>query len=84
LNAPSTIVGTRDNELRECSLQAADTTGAGDAFVGALACRLRAGDDLTVAAGFATEVASVSVTKPGTMPSYPTTAQLGQEPAAAG
>lgn len=65
-------------------VQAADTTGAGDAFVGALAARLRAGDDLPAAAAFATEVASISVTKPGTMPSYPTAAQLGPEPAAAG
>jgi len=65
-------------------VQAADTTGAGDAFVGALAVRLRAGDDLATAAAFATQVASVSVAKPGTMPSYPTAAQLERAPAVEG
>ena len=44
-----------------------DTTGAGDAFIGALATRLREGDDLDEAAGFAVRVASFSVTQPGTI-----------------
>lgn len=58
------------------SVTAVDTTGAGDAFVGALAVRLRAGDDLESAVIFATSAASLSVTRPGTMPSYPTLAEL--------
>jgi ribokinase len=53
-----------------------DTTGAGDAFVAALACRLRAGDDVGRASAFAVVVSSISVTRPGTMPSYPTAAEL--------
>ncbi|MGX7823772.1 ribokinase [Actinokineospora sp. 24-640] len=54
-----------------------DTTGAGDAFAGALAHRLAAGDDLVTAAGWACRVAAVSVTRPGAQPSYPTAAELG-------
>ena len=47
-----------------------DTTGAGDAFIGALATRLREGDDLDDAARFAVRVASFSVTRPGTIPAF--------------
>ena len=53
-----------------------DTTGAGDAFVGGLATRLRLGDDLRAAAAYAVAAASSSVRHPGTMPSYPTAASL--------
>ncbi|MGW5051229.1 ribokinase [Actinokineospora sp. NPDC004072] len=53
-----------------------DTTGAGDAFAGALAHRLAAGDDLVKAAGLACRVASISVTRAGAQPSYPTWAEL--------
>jgi ribokinase len=58
------------------AVDAADTTGAGDAFVGALAVSLRDGRDLAAAAVFATQAASFSVTRPGTMPSYPTGVEL--------
>lgn len=47
-----------------------DTTGAGDAFIGALATRLREGDNLSEAAGFAVSVASFSVTQPGTISAF--------------
>jgi ribokinase len=57
----------------------ADTTGAGDAFVAGLACRLRAGDDLADAAKYAVAAASISVTREGTMPSYPTAAEVAAE-----
>jgi ribokinase len=59
------------------SVIAADTTGAGDAFVGALAVRMRLGDDLPTAAEFANHVASISVTRPGTMPSFPSDSEAG-------
>ncbi|QHT57331.1 ribokinase [Cellulomonas sp. H30R-01] len=52
-------------------VDAVDTTGAGDAFVGALAARLAAGDALRDAAAFATRVAAASVTRLGAQPSYP-------------
>jgi ribokinase len=49
-----------------------DTTGAGDAFAGALAVRLGAGARLVDAARFAVTVATHSVTRFGAQPSYPT------------
>jgi len=48
-----------------------DTTGAGDAFVGALATRLLAGDDLAAAAAFAARVGAFACTGRGAQPSYP-------------
>jgi ribokinase len=53
-----------------------DTTGAGDAFVGALATRLATGDDLLAAARFAVRVAAHSVQRSGAQPSYPAAADL--------
>jgi len=53
-----------------------DTTGAGDAFTGALAWRLSAGDDLVTAAAVAARAAALSVTRPGAQPSFPTAAEL--------
>ncbi|GLY48272.1 ribokinase [Lentzea sp. NBRC 102530] len=54
-----------------------DTTGAGDAFAGALSARLTEGDDLVQAARYAAKVAALSVTKAGAQPSYPTAAEVG-------
>jgi ribokinase len=59
----------------------ADTTGAGDTFVAGLAVRLRLGDDLASAAAFAVAAASISVSREGTMPSYPTAAELTEQAA---
>ncbi|MBA0124010.1 ribokinase [Haloechinothrix sp. YIM 98757] len=53
-----------------------DTTGAGDAFSGALAARLAAGAELVVAAEHAARVAAISVTVRGTQDSYPTSADV--------
>ena len=52
-------------------VQAVDTTGAGDAFVGNLACRLERGEDLKSAAAFACYAASLSVTRHGAQPAMP-------------
>ncbi|MEU6327007.1 ribokinase [Streptomyces sp. NPDC047049] len=57
-------------------VKAVDTTGAGDAFTGALATRLARGDSLPEAARFAVRVGAAAVTKPGAQPSYPTPAEL--------
>jgi ribokinase len=54
-----------------------DTTGAGDAFAGALSARLADGDDIVEAAKYAAKVAALSVTKAGAQPSYPTAAEVG-------
>jgi len=53
-----------------------DTTGAGDAFTGALAWRLSAGDSLAEAAAFAARVGAAAVTALGAQGSYPTLAQV--------
>ena len=47
-----------------------DTTGAGDAYVGALAARLAAGDSLADAAAYATRYAADTVTRAGAQASY--------------
>ncbi|GAB3486970.1 ribokinase [Amycolatopsis cihanbeyliensis] len=65
-------------------VEAVDTTGAGDAFAGALAATLVAGASLADAARRAVRVAAVSVTRHGAQPSYPYADELpggGQYPA---
>ncbi|MEU6644924.1 ribokinase [Saccharomonospora sp. NPDC046836] len=57
-------------------VEAVDTTGAGDAFAGALVTALAAGSGLVDAARQAVEVAAFSVTRRGAQPSYPTAAEL--------
>jgi ribokinase len=53
-----------------------DTTGAGDAFLGAFAASLGAGADIADAVQFGVEVASSTVSRPGSIASYPTAAAL--------
>lgn len=53
------------------TVEVVDTTGAGDAFVGALAVRLLAGDDLVDAATFAARAGAFACTGQGAQPSYP-------------
>ena len=58
-------------------IKVVDTTGAGDAFVGGFAAGLiRFDGDQIHAARFATAVAALSVTKPGTAPAMPTTREI--------
>jgi ribokinase len=47
-----------------------DTTGAGDAFAGALAARLAAGDSLLTAARWGVAAGSLAVRAPGAQESY--------------
>ncbi|WP_285750105.1 ribokinase [Lentzea sp. NBRC 105346] len=63
-------------EVPAPSVEVVDTTGAGDAFAGALSARLAAGDDLTAAAAYAAKVAALSVTKAGAQPSYPSASEV--------
>jgi ribokinase len=58
------------------AVQAVDTTGAGDAFVGALAVFLAEGLGLVEAAQRANVVAALSVQKRGTQTSFPSAADL--------
>ena len=57
-------------------VKVADTTGAGDAFVGGLACALAEGRDLFEAAAFANAAAALSVTRPGAAQSMPARAEV--------
>ena len=54
------------------TVEAVDTTGAGDTFAGVLVARLADGDDLDAALAAATAAASISVTRPGASTSMPT------------
>jgi len=60
------------------TVEVVDTTGAGDAFTGALAWRLGVGDDLVTAVRFAVRVGAASVTKPGAQQSYPTLKEVAE------
>lgn len=58
-----------------------DTTGAGDAFVGALASCLARGDSLRAAVQVGVLAGSFAVRSPGAQSSYPTLADLGRDTA---
>jgi ribokinase len=57
-------------------VQAVDTTGAGDCFVGALAAQLADGAPLREALAFANAAASISVQRMGAGPSMPTAEEV--------
>jgi ribokinase len=70
------VEGDTAVELPVESVRAVDTTGAGDAFVGALAALLAAGRPLVEAAERANSVAALSVQGRGTQTSFPTASEL--------
>jgi ribokinase len=57
-------------------VEAVDTTAAGDAFTGALACALGEGQELAAALAFATAAAALSVTRLGAQSSLPGRAEV--------
>jgi ribokinase len=57
---------------------AVDTSGCGDAFLGALSARLAAGASVEDAAAFAVRVGAFAATRRGTQSSYPTAADLAE------
>ncbi|MHB9034023.1 MAG: ribokinase [Anaerolineae bacterium] len=57
-------------------VQAVDTTGAGDAFIGSLGCFLGEGRDIVQAVQWASRIATHTVTARGTQTSMPTRAQV--------
>jgi ribokinase len=61
------------------SVQAVDTTGAGDAFVGSLAWLLATGTPVAEAVPRASQIATLTVLRPGTQASYPTRAEVAAE-----
>ena len=78
LGADGALVATADavETIPAPPVAAVDTTAAGDAFCGALAARLAAGDDVLSAARYGVRAAALSVTKAGAQPSIPTAADI--------
>ncbi|TNC27250.1 ribokinase [Amycolatopsis alkalitolerans] len=78
LGARGALVITGDGltEVASPKVEAVDTTGAGDAFTGALAASLATGVTLETAARKAVRVAAISVTRQGAQPSYPAAEEL--------
>jgi ribokinase len=72
------IESTGTTEIESPRVNAVDTTGAGDAFAGALAAELARGAELVDAARYAVKVAAISVTRRGAQPSYPTADELAR------
>lgn len=62
----------RAEKIEAVKVPVVDTTAAGDAFTGSLACALAEGKDLFEAARFAAKVAGISVTRMGAQSSMPT------------
>lgn len=63
--------GSQIQQLPAVKVKAVDTTGAGDAFTGAVAARLAKGDNLAQAAEFAGKFAALTVQAHGAQASYP-------------
>jgi len=63
---------TQSTHISALSVDAVDTTGAGDAFSGALATALANGDELSDAVRFAIAAGAAAVTVLGATPSMPT------------
>jgi ribokinase len=64
------------DELPALPARAVDTTGAGDAFAGALAAALSQGVELRAALRLAIVTAGISVEREGCQPSYPSRAEV--------
>jgi ribokinase len=75
LGAQGSLVADADglHRIPAATVTAVDTTGAGDAFIGALAVGLARGDALPAAARLASQVGAFAATGHGAQPSYPRT-----------
>lgn len=76
IGAGGAVIATAEGTVTVPSpeVKVVDTTGAGDAFVGALAARLAAGDSLEDAARFAVRMGAAACMKAGAQSSYPRSA----------
>lgn len=71
-----TLIGDRVIEIKGRVVEAVDTTGAGDCFVGYLASSLALGRDMDNALLIANAAASLCVQRPGAGPSMPRRAEV--------
>ena len=76
LGAAICVEGAVVERVPADAVTAVDTTGAGDAFVGAFAWGLAAGLTPAVAADLGCRCASSSVTRPGTQSSFPSAEEI--------
>lgn len=68
--------GGQPEKVRAFGVEAEDSTAAGDAFCGALATRLAAGDPLAEALRWGAAAGALAATVEGALPSLPTEAQV--------
>jgi ribokinase len=78
LGSAGVRVVTHDQEWHVAAfpVRPVDTTGAGDAFCGALAARLAAGDALDAAVRVAAAAGALATTRMGAVPSMPAAAEI--------
>ena len=67
---------TESEHVSALTVDAVDTTGAGDAFCGALATALASGETLRPAVAFANAAGAAAITVVGATPSMPTRARI--------
>ena len=70
------LTATTSERIPALSVEAVDTTGAGDAFCGALATAMVSGETLHAAIAFANAAGAAAVTVIGATPSMPTRAKV--------
>ncbi len=70
------LTATTSERVPAYAVEAVDTTGAGDAFCGALATALASGETLHTAIAFANAAGAAAVTVVGATPSMPTRAKV--------
>ena len=70
------LTATTSERVPARAVEAVDTTGAGDAFCGALATALASGETLHAAIAFANAAGAAAVTVVGATPSMPTRAKV--------
>ncbi len=70
------VTPDEESHVAAPEVQPVDTTGAGDAFVGALAAHLAAGEPLATAVRFGTEAGSTTTEQRGASPVIPASVRL--------
>lgn len=71
--------GSREWRMPGVAIEAANTTGAGDMFTGTLVWALAEGRSMVEALTYANVAAAISVTREGTIDSFPTLAEIEQK-----